>query len=230
MAENWLGVSGKRASTAAQQASTPVNFANRKVFWNQPHPAGINGIIGATTIDFDEAAIFLETTNRGCGECHISSRVNEEGPCNHSEKCTITAVIGGGLHGGCWIEFQLRAGVTALDTHDFLEDVISSLGDGGVAGTVPSHMFICDNLTNHWSALISLLINNHGHHLVFGAPHNPWDGPIECFFDYLQLELSVETHKITCSNQLQQAINKIVQQSGGVHDRHFAHCVAVPRD
>ena len=119
-AENWLGISRKRGSTTAEQASLPINLQKRFTFWNSPHPVGIQGTSRSTIIDWDEAAIFLETTNRGFGKCHITTRVNEEGPYNHSHKYTLTAAIRGGANGGCWINFELRTGTTILDTFNFL--------------------------------------------------------------------------------------------------------------
>ena len=77
-----------------------------------------------------------------------------------------------------------------MDTYDILNDIIVNIGNGGIGGAVATHTFICDNLTSHKNPLIAMLINNHGHHLVFRAPYNPWDGPIEYFFNYVQLELS----------------------------------------
>ena len=122
--------------------------------------------------------------------------MNEVCPYNHSDKYTLTAAIRGGVAGGCWVDFQLKSGTTVLDTYNFLNTLITNLGDGGVAGTVPTHTFICDNLTSHKNPLIALLINNHGHHLLFRAPYNPWDGPIEYFSNYVQLELSLMMYRI----------------------------------
>lgn len=100
-AENFLSLSRKRASTAAHQASLPVHLAKRHSFWNDPCSFGVNGTGMATLTDWDEAAIFTETANRGCGKVFLNRRVNEEGPCNHNEKHTITAAIQGGATGGC---------------------------------------------------------------------------------------------------------------------------------
>ena len=106
-AENWLGISRKKGSTTAEQANLPVNLQRRYTFWHGPHPVGIFGTSRSRIIDFDEAAIFLETIGRSYGKCHISTRVNEPGPYNHSEKYTLTAAIRGGPNGVCWWNLQL---------------------------------------------------------------------------------------------------------------------------
>ncbi|CAB9517887.1 hypothetical protein SEMRO_889_G216540.1 [Seminavis robusta] len=117
----------------------------RHVFWNNPYPAGIRNTSRSTIIDWDEAGIFLETTNRSYGKCIVSSRVNEEGHYNHAQKYTLIAAVSGGPNGACWFDFKLKAGTTVLDTYDFLDEIINNLGDGGIGGAVPTHTFICDN-------------------------------------------------------------------------------------
>ena len=196
------------------------------MFWNTSFPTGVQNVSAATIIDFDEAAIFLETCNRGYGKCHISSRVNEEGPYNHSAKYTITAAIRGGVQGGCFVEFLLRTGTSIMDTHDFLERIITGPGGIGPAGVggVPMHTFICDNLSAHHSPLITQLLNHHGHHLTFRAPYNPWDGPIEYFFNTLQLELSLQLYNIRTPRELELAIHQICQRANGRFAGYFAHC------
>ena len=131
-AEHDLGLSRKKASTTAYQASLPINQARCWSFWNDPYPFGIAGTSRASIVDFDEAAIFVESTNRGYGKCFLSTRAREEGPYNHSHKYTITAAIRGGPQGGCWVDVALCSGTTVIDTHDFLRDIIQQIGQGGV--------------------------------------------------------------------------------------------------
>jgi hypothetical protein len=168
-AEHFLGLSWKRASTTAYQASLPINLAKRDAFWNQPYPFGINGTSRSTIINFDEAAIFIETTNRGYGKCYINRRYTEEGPYNHSEKYTFTAAIRSGPNGGCWVDVDLRPGTGVIDTYDFLQNIVNQLGVGGMnaAGVDNTHTFMCDNLAAHHNALIVLMLNNNQHRLVF---------------------------------------------------------------
>ncbi|CAB9525377.1 expressed unknown protein [Seminavis robusta] len=227
-AEDYLGISRKRASTTAYQASLPINLAKRHAFWNYPYPTGIAGTSRSTIIDWDEAGVWVETTNRGYGKCFIGSRAREEGPYNHSQKYTLTAAIRGGPGGGCFVNFALRAGTSVMDTHDFLEDIINGPGGIGVGGGGNTCTFICDNLAAHHSPLIAYLLNSNGHRLVFRAPYNPWDGPIEYFFNYIQQQLSLELHNVTTGQELEQAIYQICQRANGEFDGYFAHCGYAP--
>ena len=229
-AENNLGLSRKKASTTAYQASLPINLARRWSFWNAPYPFGIAGTSRSTIIDFDEAAIFIESTNRGYGKCFLSTRAREEGPYNHSQKYTITGAIRGGVQGGCWVDVALRTGTSVVDTHDFIQNIIQQIGQGGVnaAGINNTHTFICDNLTAHHNPLIHLLINNNQHRLVFRAPYYPVDGPIEYFFNTIQQQLTLELYRVRTPQQLRQAIIDICQRTSGRFDNYFAHCGYAP--
>lgn len=228
-AEHFLGLSRKRASTAACQASLPINLAKRHSFWNDPCPHGIAGTSRARITDWDEAVIFVETTNGGHGKTHISTRCREEGPYNHSENFTLTAAIRGGATGGVWLDVSLRSGTRVMDAHDFLQGIIHQLGQGGmVAGTDNTHTFICDNLTSHKNPIIRLLVDNNQHRLAFRAPHCPVDGPMELFFNHLQQQLSVELHTVRTAVDSQQAIIQICQRTQGQFDRHFSHCGCAP--
>jgi hypothetical protein len=198
-AEHFLGISRKRASTTAYQANLPINLAKRHAFWTMPYPNGIFGTSLSRIINFDEAAIFLETTNRGYGKCYISTRAREEGPYNHSEKFTLVAAICGGVNGGCWIDIELHSGTTVLDTYNFIWSVINNLGVGGGGNT---HTFICDNLSSHHHPIIRLAIENDQHRLIFRAPYYPVDGPIEYFFNHLQQQLTLELYNITNHQEL----------------------------
>ena len=67
-AEDRLGLSAKRASTTAYQALLPRNITKRWIYWNCNYPAGIADIPKDDWIDYDEAAIFVETANRKSGK------------------------------------------------------------------------------------------------------------------------------------------------------------------
>jgi hypothetical protein len=64
-AEDELALSWKHGATTACQANLPHNIAKREQFWSQAYPMGILGTPCHTIVDFDEAGIFLETTDRG---------------------------------------------------------------------------------------------------------------------------------------------------------------------
>jgi hypothetical protein len=214
------------------QASLPINLAQRHSFWNDPYPFGIAGTSQSSIIDFDKAALFVETTNRGYGKCYIGHRATEEGPYNHSEKYTITAAIRGGANGGCWIDVSLRTGTDVMDTYDVLQMIINQLGQGGVndvTGIDNTQTFICDNLAAHHNTLIRLLINNNQHCLVFRAPYYPCDGPIEYFFNYLQQQLTLELYNVRTGDDLRQAVAHICQRTNEHFDSsYFEHCGYTP--
>jgi hypothetical protein len=231
-AEHYLGISRKCASATAYQASLPINLAKRDAFWNQPYPFGINCTSRSTIIDWDKAAIILKTTNHGYGKYHLSTRAREEGPYNNSEKFTLTAAIRGGPNGGCWLSIDLGSGTGVIDTYNFLHGIINSIGVGGVNAATEvdnTQTFICDNFAAHHNPLITLLINNNQHRLVFRAPYFPVDGLIEYFFNYVQQQLtSLELYRVRTPQQLRQAINQICQCANGQLDGYFEHCGYAP--
>jgi hypothetical protein len=176
--KHYLGISRKRASTTAYQPSLPINLAKRDSFWNDPYPFGIAGTSRVTIIDWDEAALFVESTNRGYGKCYLTTRATEEGPYNNSEKHTITCAIRGGAIGGIWIQMEVKSGTTVMDTYNFIDSIITGpngLGQGGInaRGVNNTPTFICDNLLAHKKPLIRHLIEGHEHQLLFRAPYYP---------------------------------------------------------
>jgi len=89
-----MGISRKREATTARQANLPENLNKSHQFWTTPFLYDILGVYLYEIIDFDQAANFLETTNRGYGKCSIGEDLNEEGPYNHNQKYTLALVIG----------------------------------------------------------------------------------------------------------------------------------------
>ena len=71
-----LGLSRKRASMEANQASLPRNMLLREMFWNMPTPAGIFGTPRRVLIDVDEAGFTLEKVNRRYGRSFSGVRAN----------------------------------------------------------------------------------------------------------------------------------------------------------
>lgn len=94
-AQQRLGLSKKRASTTARQASLPINIQRRWDFWNLPYPFGVANIRTEDMIDLDEAAVFAETANRSEGKCHLTTRCRDDGIYGHSVKTNVLAAISG---------------------------------------------------------------------------------------------------------------------------------------
>jgi hypothetical protein len=101
-------------------------------------------------MDVDEAAIFFESNNHGCGKCLFSRRAKKEGPYNHIDE--LTAAIHGIVNEGCLIEVSSRSGTSVIDTHDFLEttSIINQFEQAGLNATAVDKTltFTCDNLTS----------------------------------------------------------------------------------
>jgi len=91
--QDRIGLSKKRASTTAMQASLPINVQRRWSFWNLPYPFGIANIRTEDMIDIDEAAVFAESANRGEGKCHITLRCRDDGIYGHSTKTNLLLAI-----------------------------------------------------------------------------------------------------------------------------------------
>jgi hypothetical protein len=127
LAEQFLGLMQKRASTTAYQASLPINIAKRHSFWNNSYPFGIAGTSRSTMIDWDETAIFVESTNRGYGKCHLTTRPREEVLYNHSKNFTLTAAIRGGPNGGYRVELDAQIGTTIMNTYNFLDKEVVAI-------------------------------------------------------------------------------------------------------
>jgi hypothetical protein len=146
-----MTLSWKHGATTARQANLPQNIAKRDKFWTQAYPMGIMGTPHQTIVNFDEAGIFLETTDHGYGECFIGKDLNEEGPYSCSTKFKLCLAISGDAGGRCWLTFELKKGMTTIyDTITFLLDMMNDLGQGNQPNR---HTFICDNLSLHMNAL-----------------------------------------------------------------------------
>lgn len=206
-AEDMLGLSLKRSSTTARQANLPKNIAKRNVFWTQPYPYGISDISYHDMIDWDEAGIFIETTDRGYGKVYVGNRCREEGPYNHSQKYTLTLAIAGSVQGERWLKFEAKSGTGLLDVVDFIGEILEELPNGNEHRR---RCFTCDNLISHKDPIVRQLIYAHGHRLCLRAPYNPRDGASEYVFNTIQQQLTLRMHTITNREQLEEAINEIL--------------------
>ena len=205
--EDRVGISRKRGSTTAYQALLPRNVARRWAYWNLPYPFGIADIPKDDWIDFDEAAIFVETANRKIGKMRIGQRVREEGPYNHTEKFTLTFAISGDVNGERWVDFDWRSGTSINDTYEFILRILESIGPG-----TPERRrcFTMDNLLSHVNPAVLNLIVAWGHRYVLRAPYYPVDGAVEYVFNTIQHELTIRLPLIKDSYDLRREINNII--------------------
>jgi hypothetical protein len=160
-----------------------------------------------TIINFDEAGIYLETTDHGFGKSFIGKDLNKEGLYSHSTKFTLCMAICGNAGGHCWLSFELKKGTTIYDTISFLHDMMNNLGKGNQP---VHHTFLCDNLLSHMNALVCHVVHQGGHSLLFCPPYKPRNGPIKYVFNHLQHELLIRLHKIMNQQELEAAIYSII--------------------
>jgi hypothetical protein len=152
---------------------------------------GIQGTPRETIIDFDEAGVFLKTTDHGYGKCFIGHDMKEEGPYSCSTKFTLCMAISGDAGGHRWLTFELKKGTAIYDTITFIQNMMNDLGQ-----PANRHTFICDNLSPHMYALVQHGVQQGGHRLLFHPPYKPRDRPIEYVFNRLQHELAIRLHEI----------------------------------
>ena len=143
-------------------------------------------------VDFDQAAIFVETTARGIGKAHFSRRVIEEGPYGHSAKLTLTMAVCGS--GERFLTLEEKAGTSTLDTVNFLEEVMDGLEDGNEGRR---RCFLAENLILHKHPLVCNTVFARGHRFLFRPPYAPWIAPIEYVFNVIQCMITLEMHNIT---------------------------------
>jgi hypothetical protein len=219
-AEDDAGLTRKRGSTTARQANLPHNIDKRDQFRNEPYPYGILDTPRASIIDFDQAAIFIETTDRGYGKCAIGNDLNEEGPYGHSKKYTMTLAVSGDPAGQRFLTFELKAGTSVHCVVLFLQMIINDIGQGTPGNR---RTFICDNLRSHKHHLVRHFVAAMGHRMICRAPYCPRDGPVEYVFNRIQHELSLRLHTIHNEVELEQAVYAIVR---GIHnfENYFIHC------
>eukprot|EP00956_Cyclotella_meneghiniana_P001714 scaffold1870_cov73-Cyclotella_meneghiniana.AAC.5 len=136
-------------------------------------------------IDIDEAALFLESSNRGRGKAHLIRRCREVGPYGHSEKLNILVAISGedatpANSSRRWVETWHQGGTTNDRFTAFIRRILQDIGQG-----TPQHWycFTMDNLNTHRNLIIMQMIHAAGHRCVFRAPYYPFDSAIEHVFN-----------------------------------------------
>ena len=178
----------KRASVQARQSHLPINLQLRYNYWYLPCPFGISNIPRSRIIDLDEAALFVESSNRGRGKAHLVRRVRELGPYGHSQKLNILVAICGedyvpGQQAQRWVETWTDGGTT---TAKFLRFILRILVDIGQGTPANFKVFTMDNLSSHRNVLVQQVIHAAGHVCIFRAPYYPVDSPIEHVFNTIQ--------------------------------------------
>ena len=146
-----LGMTRKCAATTAEQAFTPQNILRAQLYWTTPWPTGIEGANYKN--DSDEFGLWVEKANPSRGKAPRGIAVRQAGKYGHGDK--FTCVISIMEDGRRWFSMEKRAGTSAEDFNDFIDDVVNGpAGIGPAGGAVPQVTFIWDNLVAHHSALV----------------------------------------------------------------------------
>jgi hypothetical protein len=204
LAEDSLGLTIKRASVQARQSMNAINIQLRWNYWYLPCPFGIANIPRWRLIDIDEAALFVELSNRSRGKCSIVRRVRDIGPYGHSEKLNILVAITGedaapGQSAHRWADTWRDGGTTIVRFIAFIARILQDIGPGTPQNF---HVFTMDNLNTHRNLLVQQMIHAAGHRCVFRAPYYPVDSPIEHLFNSIQVDLSLAMYRIFTPQQL----------------------------
>jgi len=141
----------------------------------------------------DEAALFVESANRGRGKAHLIRRVRDVGPYGHSEKLNILVAICGedsapGHPARRWLDTWTDGGTTNARFLTFILRILIDIGQGTPANF---KVFTMDNLNSHRNVLVQQIIHAAGHVCVFRAPYYPVDSPIEHVFNTVQVALTL---------------------------------------
>ncbi len=224
-AQDRIGLSRKRSSTTAMQAALPINQQKRWSYWNLNYPFGIADIRTVDIIDLDEAAVFAETANRGHGKSHLSTRCRDDGIYGHLQKTNVLLAISAEhatpqQDAARWLEMWETGGTTTGRFFDFIERILNDIGPG-----TPQRRrcFTMDNLSSHCNLLIQQIIHNAGHRVVFRAPYHPVDGPIEYFFNVMQMGLTLAMYRLEDLASVQAEVRAILRNTPSFRP-YFIHC------
>jgi hypothetical protein len=209
-AETLLDLFRKRASTTSFKAYSPINLQKRRMYWTQQYPLGMVNIDPRDIIDFDQCALFAETTDRPFGKCVREKRCDMCGPYNEGEKLNfMMAVVGDDNNPLRWTEAWSSEGTNLFRLYNFLERIILDLAPLG-----RSFCFTMDNLNIHKNPIILNLIMGAGHRYVFRAPYWAVDGAIEYIFNTIHSNLQQHFNEIHDLTELENRIHLIVASMG----------------
>ena len=213
-AEDRLGLLIKRASTTARQAMLPINLQLQFNYWYLPYPYGIANIPRSRIIDLDEAALFVESSNRGRGKAHLCRRVRKVGPYGHSEKLNILCAVCGedsqpGLPARRWVDTWSQGGTTIVRFLAFIRRIIQGIGPG-----TPNnfYVFTMDNLISHRNVLVQQVIHLAGHRCVFRAPYYPVNSTIEHIFNTIQGALTRAQYRMVTTQHVRDEFYACLQR------------------
>ena len=202
--EDDMGLTRKRGSTEARQASLPINVLKVDWFFNLPPPHGIQGVPRGSLIDIDECGIYLQSCKRTTGKAYFDIRVRGEGPYGHDIKWTLIAAVD--ASGWRYFRFEKKPSTTAIDFAEFVEEIFPMLPPANE----DRRTLMYDNLSSHHSPLVVNAIIASGHSFKSRPPYQPKYGPIEYVFNMLQHGLSINMYSVRTEDDLVYWVNRIM--------------------
>lgn len=209
-AEQRIGISRKKASTDAQQASQPRYLLQRQCFWHLPYPFGIADISCELMIDLDEAKIIIEHANRKFGKCTMQRRCRKTGLYGHGKgRILLLAIRADGTR---WYEFVDQPGTDVTLFLSLINRILADIGPW--APGRPRYCFTMDNLIVHHHPQVIAAILLAGYRVVFRTPYRPVDGPIELVFSTFEGELKKRLFSIENDADLVRETQNIIRSFG----------------
>lgn len=221
-AELRLGLFMKVASTTSDCAYLPINLQKRDDYWNEPYPMGIAGEDTRDIIDIDECCLKLEKVNRKYGKVRREKRCTTRGKFKKGEgkMSLLMGVFGDDRYDDLFFHQTFtQGGTNTWRFYNFMKDFIDYL-EQRFPGR--KFLFTMDNLNVHKVKVVTDLIYNAGHRVVYRAPYWSCDGPIEYVFNTLQTRIQMDFGKIDSLDELVDEVNRIVEELGPFTN-YFVH-------
>jgi hypothetical protein len=185
-----LGYTSKVMSTVTYQAFTQRNLLRRRLFWNEPWPIEIHGMLSRSLIDIDEFGLHLNAANIKHGSSPCGLKICKPGNYDRGTfKLTIILVVeagdsavANGLVGSLtmprvWVKISDEAGTTTEAYVNFICHVMDTYD--AVANPPLQRMSIHNNLTLRKLPEVYEAVRLRIHCVVCRPPYKPQDGPVE---------------------------------------------------
>jgi hypothetical protein len=189
-AEKRLGLWLKVGSTTSDQAYLPINLLKCCMYWHEPFPHRILGEETDKIIDINEAMFKLESQDCKRGKATGQRRCDARGRYKKGVG-GISLIMGicGDENDPFEIHQQFTHGGTGLwRFYCFMRDFIDFLN---VNRPGMSYCFTMDNLNIHKNPIITDLIDESRHCVVYWAPYWSCDGAIEYVFNTIHTKLQM---------------------------------------
>ena len=233
----------KKCSTEAYDAFLPVNIEKCQDFFQQPPPLGVVGLQRRQLMDFDEAAMSLETVRTKYGYMHKLVQCRRIGHYVKGRKLTLMIAIKPGdptipphrdgsiENPSRWFRVSYVSGTTTYRFADFLTEVNTSLDNHPADGDLDKNrVYMWDNLQSHLNPLIYNVVEhwpgNGMKQIVLRPPYQPKFGPTEYVFCQLAAKVQTMVRPDWTHKNLRLALMQLLANigRGGAFDRTFAHC------